>query len=455
MSEIMERRRFLEYAGTAGALALVSASGLTACASGTQTDKKVEPMQSTSNPIWEPHAKRDRIVVVSDLHLGIDDRFAQDVDNRRLFVEFIGRLVEVGDVRELVIAGDFLDEWIVPLSYPAYDDSDAFYRQCVATNQVVFDALGEAVAAGIQVVYVPGNHDMLLSENVLSQALPNLVQARSSRGMGLYVTGDRNEVAVEHCHRYDVYSAPDAVSNRDLAGNDDTLLPPGYFYARLGTQWVAEGCPHNAVDYPKDVVAPDSSDVDQYGAYLHYKILTSILLSEYTPNVSFDERIFKLHTGGLDGTYSEYDLCPRQMEDGTICAPILYRNFQRTWDQRQRDNGVKVPLSFVDSVSGYLDAATGVSRAPYYREQAQMQYLDDAESGIDVVVFGHTHIPDFHDFGAGRFYANSGTWIDQNLDADETRTFVVITTGDVDEVSLYMYGEDGKISDITAASVDA
>ena len=84
-----------------------------------------------------------------------------------------------------------------------------------------------------------------------------------------------------------------------------------------------------------------------------------------------------------------------------------------------------------------------------------MQYLDDADSGIDVVVFGHTHIPDFHDFGGGRFYANSGTWIDQNLDADTTRTFVVITTGDVDDVSLYAYGEDGSISDITAASVDA
>ena len=201
---------------------------------------------------------------------------------------------------------------------------------------------------------------------MLSEALPDLVQARSSRGMGLYVTGERSEVAVEHCHRYDVYSAPDAVSNRELAGNDDTLLPLGYFYARLGTEWVAEGSPSNVVDFPKDVVAPDPSDTDQTGAYLHYRILTSILLSEYTPNVGFDEGIFEMHIGGLDGTYSENDLCPRQMEDGTISAPTLYRNFQRTWNQRQIDNDVKVPSSFVDSVSGFLDAVSDVSRAPYF-----------------------------------------------------------------------------------------
>lgn len=398
--------------------------------------------------LWDPHATADRIVVISDLHFGIDDRFSQNVSNRKLLTEFIERLIEVGDVRELVIAGDFLDEWIVPLSYPAHADSDEFYRRCAANNQTVFDALGAAISAGIKVVYVPGNHDMLLSESVLSEALPGLVQARSSAGMGLHVTGDRDEIAIEHCHRYDVYSAPDAFSNRELASDKPTLLPPGYFYARLGTEWVAEGRPTNAVDYPRDVMAPDPSDVDQMGAYLHYRIMTDILLSQYTPDADFTEPIFEMHIAGLDGAWSEYDICPRQMEDGTISAPILYRNFQRTWDARQKANDVRSMIPFIE-------AAQGTSQASYFRSEAERQYLEDAGSGIDVVVFGHTHIPDFRDYGDGRFYANSGTWVDDNLDAEVTRTFAVVTTGEVDAVALYAYGGDGRLTDITDDSVDA
>ncbi|MCI1666289.1 MAG: metallophosphoesterase [Atopobiaceae bacterium] len=398
--------------------------------------------------LWNAHATADRIVVISDLHLGVDDRFSQDVANRGLLVEFIERLVEVGDVRELVVAGDLLDEWIVPLSYPAHHGSDGFYERCCANNHVVFEAFAAAMEAGIKVVYVPGNHDMLLASDVLAQAAPGIVQARDARGMGTYVTGDRHEVAIEHGHRYDVYSAPDPVSNAELAGNDDTLLPPGYFYARLGTEWVAEGQPGNVVDYPRDVAEPDASDTDQLGAYLHYKMMTGSLLTQYTPNVGFDEDVFEMHIGGLEGSFSEYDLCPRTMDDGTISAPTLYRDFQRTWDERQRVNHVRVGTPFIE-------AAKGTSQAPYFRDQARRQYLDDEQGGIEVVAFGHTHIPDFHDFGDGRLYVNSGTWIDHNLDAGSTRTFAVITTGAADTAELFSYVPGGSAVDITARSMDA
>lgn len=403
-----------------------------------------------SNMLWKKDGSADKIVVVSDLHFGVDDGFSQNVADRSLFVDFIGGLVEVGDVRELVIAGDFLDEWIVPLGYPAYSDSDAFYRRCISNNQQVFDALEEAIEAGIKVVYVPGNHDMLLTADVLKAALPSLVQARDANGLGVYITGDRNEIAIEHCHRYDVYSAPDTVSNRDLAGNDRTMLPPGYFYARLGTEWVAEGKPSNTVDYPEIEQVPDPSDTDQTGAYLHYKVMTSILLTQYTPDVGFDEKVFQTHIAGLDGSYSEYDLCPRLMDDGTISSPTLYPDFQRTWNDRQKANNVKVGLSFIE-------AAAGTGKAEYFRSQASRQYIDNPDSDIEVVVFGHSHVPDFHDFGNGRYYVNDGTWIDVNLDAapDLTGTFAVVATGPVSSAALYRYNKDGSASDISVANTDA
>lgn len=437
MEQSMSRRRFVEILGTASVCAVGVSAGLTACSTG-----------KGKNMLWEKAKTADKIVVVSDLHFGVDDRFAQEVSDRPLFVEFVDRLITVGDVRELVIAGDFLDEWIVPLNYPPHADSGDFYRDCIANNQDVFDALARAIKAGIKVVYVPGNHDMTLEEDMLSAVLPGLVQARDAKGLGVHITGDRNEIAIEHCHRYDVYSAPDTVSNRDLAGNNRTLLPPGYFYARLGTEWAAEGKPSIVVDYPKIDQAPPSSDIDQTGAYLHYKVMTSLLLTQYTPDIDFDEKVFEAKFTGLTGPYSEYDLCPRMMDDGTISAPTLYRNFQRTWDERQSVNKVQAKLPFIEAV-------LGTGKAEYWRKQAKTQYLEKADSGIDVVVFGHSHIPDFHDFGEGRYYINDGTWIDENLNAAFTRTFAVITTGATDSATLYLYDADGSITDISTESTDA
>jgi UDP-2,3-diacylglucosamine pyrophosphatase LpxH len=447
MGDTMSRRKFVGVLGVASACAVGVGSGLIGCSSSASTGN---PSQvSSTNVLWEKSATADKIVVVSDLHFGVDDRFAQTVADRSLFVDFVDALIAAGDVRELVIAGDFLDEWIVPMSYPAHTDSDAFYRQCVSNNQQVFDELVKAIDSGIRVVYVPGNHDMTLTEEVLAQELPGVAQARDATGLGVHITGDRNEIAIEHCHRYDVYSAPDTISNRDLAEGGKTMLPPGYFYAQLGTEWAAEGKPSNKVDYPQ-VNAPASSDMDQMGAYLHYKVMTNVLLTQYTPSIGFDQQVMQAAFDGLKGPYSEYDLCPRLMDDGTISAPTLYRNFQRTWDDRQGVNKVRVKLPFIE-------AAMGTSKADYFRSQAARQYLENPGSGIDVVVFGHTHIPDFHDFGNGKYYVNDGTWIDENLDADPelTRTFAVITTGDVDSAVLYQYGKDGSISDVTAGNIDA
>ena len=60
--------------------------------------------------LWDAGKKRDKIVVISDLHIGIDDNYAETVQNRPLLIEFLQRLQRTTDVRELVIDGDFLDE---------------------------------------------------------------------------------------------------------------------------------------------------------------------------------------------------------------------------------------------------------------------------------------------------------------------------------------------------------
>ncbi|PKL13041.1 MAG: metallophosphoesterase [Spirochaetae bacterium HGW-Spirochaetae-8] len=410
--------------------------------SGCQSVAEVENTPAVAAPLWTAGVDgQNKIVIVSDLHMGIDDRYAENVKNRSVFIEFLQRLGATPDVSELVIAGDFLDDWFLPLTYPPYKDSDAFFRQVIKNNQVVFDMLKNLMEKGIKLTYVPGNHDMLLESNILPEVLPGLVQARDARGLGAHVTGKRNEIVIEHGHRYDVFSAPDSVSNKDITGEVASILPPGYFYARIAASWILQGKPLIKKDYPEIYQAPDpKTNPDQYGAYLYYRIWSGEM-NRITPFERFEDKVIDIQLNGYHGKYSISDIYPVQQNDGTICAPTLFKNYQRSWAKIQENNQVGVHTSFAESVAGALDGN-------YFYKQAKRQYLENPEFAVDVVVFGHTHGPVLEKVpGAeGKYYANSGTWIDSNPQHPAASTFVVITTTDTtDTVELYEYYTDGTV----------
>lgn len=399
---------------------------------------------ASTSALWDAGDKKDKIVVISDLHLGIDDKYTEMVKNRPLLIDFLQRLQSTKDVRELVIAGDFLDEWFLPVYYPSYTNEKQFYKDVIANNQGVIDQLNKVIDSGIKLVYVPGNHDMTLEFGVLQEAIPKIILSKDARGLGAYYTGDRNEIAIEHGHRYDVFSAPDTVTNAELCGNKDTILPAGYFYARYAATWVLEGRPKVEKKLPVVTSVPDKTNTDQYGAYIYYSLLKKISM-RMTPKEGIDEKIFNMYIAGFDDAYSYLDFYPAQQKDGTISAPVLFKNIQRTWGERQKINNVKVPNSFIEAVAGTLNWE-------YYFRQAKTQYLENQNENVDVVVFGHTHVPTYQDIGNGKYYLNDGTWIDNNTDyPDATRTFTVITTGNKDTAALYRFAENGSVIDIGAS----
>ena len=308
---------------------------------------------TSSNPLWAAGNNPNKIIVISDLHLGINDKISETVINRQHLVNFLKSVQQTKDVRELVIAGDFLDDWFLPLSYPAYSDTQAFYTAVIKNNQSVFDELNKIADKGIKVVYTPGNHDMLLESDAMKKAMPKIIFVGAD-GLGTYITGDRQEIAIEHGNRYDIFSAPDTVNNAELTGGEG-ILPPGYFYARIAASWVLQGKPPIVKDLPEVALVPSKTNVDQYGAYVYYNIWNNTL-KRFTNIERFDDKVFNLKIGGFNGKYTVEDLYPVVQANGTISAPTLFKNFQRTWDERQEINGVNVNIPFLESAQA---AATG------------------------------------------------------------------------------------------------
>ncbi|WP_246240365.1 metallophosphoesterase [Anaerocolumna sedimenticola] len=97
--------------------------------------------------MWEAGDTRNKIVVISDIHIGTDDKYAETVKNRPLLIDLLKRLQSTTDVRELVIDGDFLDEWFLPVYYPSHTDVQQFYKDVIANNQGVIDELNNVIGS--------------------------------------------------------------------------------------------------------------------------------------------------------------------------------------------------------------------------------------------------------------------------------------------------------------------
>ena len=363
-----------------------------------------------------------KTIVISDIHLGIDDKIAETVKNRPLLIDFLNDIRRSRSADEVVINGDFLDQWFLPAAYEAEADSDKFYLACAKNNQEVIDAFKALIDAGIRVVYVPGNHDMTLTQGTLNKIIPGITQARDVRGLGRYRTGYRGEIVIEHCHRYESFCAPDMLSNKEFMEYGEPILPPGYFFARIGVQSIVEGMP-NIKKTLKDPAPPDKSYIRQILAYAYYKVWKTVIEDRFPVNEGLEEKFIKVAVDGFKGEFSLLDIIPKDTKEGI--SANLYKGFETHWEKLCRRNLVPAPVNLLEQLSRMTDQSL---RAEY----AKAQYFD-LDPTVDVVVFGHTHVPYYEEYTEGydrkKVYVNEGTWVDHNMDDPEnTAVFAEITS---------------------------
>jgi UDP-2,3-diacylglucosamine pyrophosphatase LpxH len=387
---------------------------------------------------------RSQIVVISDLHMGISDAFAEIKQNRQPLVDFLNQIRNSPNVKELIIAGDMFDEWFLPMDYVMPQSESAFVDEIAANNSTVIDAFNAIISEGrIKVSYVPGNHDILVTEADIQRIFPGINQARDAgQGLGTYITGPNSEIAIEHGHRYNFFCAPDPISNRNITNNNTSILPPGYFFTRIGASSVVEGHPSSSNTFP--VVTANEKDASQLGYYLYAKTWAAVL-SGLSVKESLADKVIKTNIDGFTEVYAINDLIPQQDPQTGIFDVKLYQGIQDTWEERQTFNNVPVQISLEDAITKSADAG-------FTDIQAKTQYFD-REASRRIIVFGHTHqariLPFTNLEGKNTIYANSGTWIG-NAQGYPTMTFIVITPpksgSAIESVNIYKYSADKTIT---------
>ena len=439
----MRKNYFVFFVVMASALSLVSCS---------KTDETVliNPFDDVLSSLYE----RDKIIVISDLHLGNDLTYSETVKHLDRLEQFLNEVRASETIRELVIGGDMFDEWYIPARMDTYGSGTQadFVKKTVAANKGVFNALNGIIKDGkVKLTYLPGNHDMGFSPENINLAMPGVNQARDAGDkypVGTYHPDDYPQIAIEHGHRYDFFCAITPGANESEAPG--AILPPGYFFARIAANsFVNPTTPEAATKVPL-VTLNDPGNPEQYSKYIYYTLWKKVMEEVIYVKDDFNDPVFTTKVGKYTKNYAINDILPRNdAVDGSIQMNLYNDLFtQVNWDARAKYNNVTVMTRINEAIVGSL-------KTEFIDNQSAVQYFKNPLSDVRIVVFGHTHDPMMKSYTnlseEPCLYVNSGTWEDkktrnksETIEQDTINMhFVVIDPVSPDkkklQVSLYQY----------------
>jgi UDP-2,3-diacylglucosamine pyrophosphatase LpxH len=395
-----------------------------------QSATTIEVRTTASQLLGDDNTPRNSIICISDIHMG-DPRavalgYCWFSKNEVALESLLNAVLAIPQVRQLVILGDLFDEWVVPYRMSPFDtlagiSNSRDYFLAIAnapTNINIINKLKAVASSGtIQLIYVPGNHDMLLSQEILQEIIPGVIWQGDSTGLGYY--SPLSEIIMEHGHRYDFFNCPQSLAN------PGHILPPGYFISRLNAEGLMKQGSNKDIE-PKSGTGNVEFLTAWTAAYEYLKIHYSLTVAADSANILM---------GGIDNYSTPFSF------NGT--RDMFAGNIENVWPSTQIGNAVPVTMPVLMAI---LDGSADLSFTAAY------EYMQPrAPKLFKIVVFGHTHNPMLKVYPAGKqytgIYANTGSWVNAELNSKPVRTFVVIKPGewtgsDLDVVSLFQYNLD-------------
>jgi len=169
-----------------------------------------------------------KVVFISDVHMGAGKKpkagkhsydwlSKKEADS---LAKLVLLLKDSGDVAEVVLLGDMIDDWVCPV-----DEKPPSYGEILSAevNTLLVKRLRE-LSDSKKVIYMPGNHDMGVKANTIKEAFPNMKYGGSAQHCSRYING---RVHAEHGCAYTMFNAPDPLND------PRQQLPLGYFISRM------------------------------------------------------------------------------------------------------------------------------------------------------------------------------------------------------------------------------
>jgi len=321
-------------------------------------------------------------IYVSDVHMGagrsLNKKKGYVYDwlgekEAKVFANFLDYLNKQADVGEVILLGDTMDNWVCPIDEvpPTFDEI-----LNAKHNQTIVESLRK-LTENKKVIYMPGNHDMQVTPDLLQQKkyYPKIVFGGSAMNKSRYRT---SRLLAEHGSSYAMFNAPDPINN---PGN---RLPLGYFISRVAATKAArtgDARRHfwTFIDDLLELLGPQKLPQSIFEA-----ILEEATLREDC------EIVMGTKDGNPEG------------ERITIKASAVKEKYSDLYEQWQSHYGKGMAFKSVMAEIGYLgDLADHLSK----------------KGDTNIIIFGHSHDSELDKdswFVKDRIYANCGSWCDED-----------------------------------------
>ena len=359
---------------------------------------------------------RTKRIYISDVHMGAGRSLKPNTTNvydwlgpkeAENFAGFLKYLSTSEDVREIILLGDTMDNWVCPVDEvpPTFDEIIK-----ASHNKNIVKYLGLLAAhKEVKLIYMPGNHDMSITKAFIEENFPEIVFGGTAANKSVYRT---SRLLAEHGSAYAMFNAPDPINN------PGSRLPLGYFITRVVTTKAAK-----------------TGSADRH----YWKYIDDFL--ELLGPQKLPESVFEALLEEADLPEDvKIEMYPVGGKSHRVCARDVKERYAKLYEQWQSHYGSGMAFKAVMAEIGYLgDLADTLSK----------------KSDTNIIIFGHSHDSELDKdswFVEDRIYANCGAWCDEK----EPCTFVETERDDADRrhyVRLKSWDE-GKISTLGEECVD-
>ena len=408
-----------------------------------------------------------KTIFISDIHMGTEESVKNKYgwlwdDRATLLAQFLDKVLSDSSVDETVIAGDLFDEWVVPYGTNPVPSPDDHKAQFVAIakasqNKPAIGKLKELASSG-RLTYVPGNHDMFASADIVRSILgENTKCIYDGPGKGVYQNG---VLVAEHGSEYTLFNAPDTWDYESKSPDKSARSTPmGFFEARVMAEAVLNGTPIT---------------------YDRYKYLVLEALIKLIEGESFSDAVYKAMIKESDIKCETLEM---NMFDGwtqqttQTVAASTFKNLYDKWDKEHEESPIFATLAAIGD-AGYLAPASVLTWKAKDKKVALFGHThqwdlvgmttDSIFAGTEALFKAILHLSvseleaAIKKFDAGAnvpadfIYVNSGTWINGTaggkgeggmVNIPPPATYVVVQSiPDRTEVLVYQY-EGGSLYD--------
>lgn len=309
--------------------------------------------------------KRVKRIFVSDVHIGMGDSWDWlNTTRKAAFESFLKDINENRkDVKEVILLGDIFDNWVCPNNVPPRTFAQIMNEP---RNQGVMNEL-KALAANkdIKLLYIPGNHDMGIVDElpVLQAKCPGIC---FDSGKGVFTAG---MITATHGHIYSIFNAPDK--------SKKYKYPIGYYMSRVLASKAGNGA--RDISFWRGVIAAKEA----IGAK-------------------------KLHISVFDAMCGEAGLklgdtidMPNGQKEKISDIRDTYADIQEEWSNREAVEGLaSLDMALCSEIDNFRAVAFNITCR--------------RSGGPRVLILGHSHSPYFACEDNATVYANTGSWCESS-----------------------------------------